>query len=110
MARRIADSRLLLLRSAQDDMQGMLARDVLDAAKARGIDIDAGEQRLASTEERGRDRDVHFVDEIGFEILPHCRDAAADADVLASRSIFRALERFVDSARHEMKGRIAFHR
>src|SRR3546814_5961127 len=52
---------------------------------------------------------MHLVDEIGFEILPDRRDAAANPDVAAARCLSRALQRLMDAAGHEVEGRAAVH-
>src|SRR5688572_3050254 len=53
---------------------------------------------------------MQLVEQPSEQILPNRRDAATESNVLAARSFARALERFVNAARHEVKRRIAFHR
>src|SRR3546814_6250942 len=84
----------------EDDVHRFIGRDMLGHLKAQRIEIDPGKKRLAAPKQDRRHRQMHLVDEIGFEILPDRRDAAANPDVAAARCLSRALQRLMRSEEH----------
>src|SRR2546421_4183257 len=52
---------------------------------------------------------MQLVNQFSLQILPDCPDTATDADIASSCRVFRTLQSNVDSVRHEMERRAAFH-
>src|SRR5580698_829200 len=67
------------------------------------------EQRLALTKKNGGRHDMERVDQAGSQILPHRGHAASDLDVFAAGSIFREIQRLLETARHKVEGGSTFH-
>src|SRR5262245_6328695 len=83
---------------------------MLRALVAEAHRIDTGEKILASSEERGRDREVGLVDEPGGEVLANGCGASADPNVFVSGCLLRAGERGVDAVGDEVERGSALHR
>ena len=64
-------------------MGGALARDPLGALVAERAQVEPAHQVLALAEQHRAQREVHLVDEPGFEVLPDRRRAAAQAPAVA---------------------------
>src|SRR5581483_7914648 len=95
----------------QNDMsRRAMAGGVLGALVAKCAQVEPLHQMFASAEEDGGDDEVKIVEEARLQILADRRHAAADADVPIARGLARALQRFIDSARHEVEHRSSLHR
>lgn len=60
------------------------AEHMFGDAKTERRQVYAGEQVFALSQHDGRNREMHLVDQAGLQILPHGRDAAADAHVASA--------------------------
>lgn len=83
--------------------------DGLDEIEAMQV-VHPLEKPFTAAEENGDLVDEHFVHETGPEILLADLGAAGERDVLAPRRGACLLERRLDPVRHEVEGRVAFHR
>ena len=77
--------------AAAHQVRGFLCRNVIGQLVAKARHIDPCEQALARSKQGRRDRDVHFVDQAGPQILLDGRDAAAHPDILAIGRLSRLL-------------------
>src|SRR5262245_5595735 len=64
---------------------------------------------LSAAEENWAHCEVHLVDKSGLKVLADRIDAAAQPDVLAAGGGPRLVECRMNSVRHKMEGRTAFH-
>src|SRR6266550_7888276 len=83
---------------------------MLGARIAQRRQVYPRKERLATTEQDRRDRDVHFVDVARLEILAHRGRPAADLDIAPARGLPGATERFLNSTGEEMIDGPALHR
>ena len=90
-------------------MRGFLGRCELHAFVSQSSQVYPLVQALPSSEQDRRDRDVKLIDEARAEVLLYGIDPTADAYILAVRGLARQVQRLVNTARDEMKRRIAFH-
>ena len=90
-------------------MRRLLRRDMLAHLVAERGHVETGEERLAATEEDGRDDEMHLVDEPGVQILPDSGCASAEADVAAARRLLGTGKRGLDAVGDEMEDRAALH-
>ncbi len=107
MRQRMTGARVSL--PPQDDMRGLLGRDEFHTLVSERPQVESLEQRFTSAEQDRRNGDVQFIDEARAKILPNGVRPAADAHVHGASGLACTLERLVNAAGDEVKGRAAFH-
>jgi hypothetical protein len=111
--RRLASSSggcaLVLAAPRKDHVRRWASRDVLGAPVSERQKVDVSEEVFAGSEQDWSDREVHFVDESGAEVLAERGHPSSESDVLTASGIRCFLERHVDTAGHEAENRASFH-
>jgi len=94
----------------QNDVHGILRRDVLDAFIAEFSQVDPGEKVLSEAKENRGNSEVQLVDQPRAKILPYCRYSATEPDILTIRRLGGSLECSVDTVSDKIEGCTAGHR
>src|SRR4029450_11709153 len=90
-------------------MRRVISRVVFRAGIAQPGRVYTVKQMFAAPKNHRCNRDVHFVDQTGLQVLPDRADATAEPDVLSPGDRSRSLQRGANAVGDEMEGRAAFH-
>ena len=91
----------------QDEVSGSFRWGLLGDLVAKAGQVDARQEVLATTEEDGRDHEMHGVDQPGLQILANRRHTSSQARVAPGRGLSRSGQRLTGAAGDEVEGRPA---
>jgi hypothetical protein len=83
---------------------------MLSAFVAQGHSVNPRKEMFTRAEKKGRDSNVHLVDQLGLKVLADGADAATQPDILPIGGFSRPLQSGLDAVGDKMKGGSACHR
>ena len=90
-------------------MGGFLRRNELNAFVSQSAHVNPLEQSLSPAQQDRRDSEVQLIDEARTKILLDSVRSAANAHIHSVGCVARPVKRLVNTARHEVEYRSAFH-
>jgi len=90
-------------------MRGVLRRNVLGALIAEFVHVETGKKLFTGAQQRRSNREVHFIDKAGTEILLYRGDSTAEPNVFPVGGFGRPLEDGVNAIGDEVEDRAAIH-
>src|SRR5215468_10594617 len=94
----------------ENDVRRLRRRHVFNAPITKLRRVDAGKQVLSAAKQDRGDGKMHLVDQSRTEILPDCRDAAHQLNILVLCNLSGTPQRCLNAIGHEMKCCAPFHR